>query len=85
MGGGRRPQGFVRGRLEPGKDSPSHQKPFAEIDFHVNMGMLLKDIKFSDAKRLAFVKQPKVINDFSNGIESQLVVQVVAETIRLTQ
>jgi hypothetical protein len=57
---------FVRGRLEPGKDSPSHQEPFAEIDLHGNMRMPLKDIKFIAAKRLASVKQPKVINDSPN-------------------
>jgi hypothetical protein len=47
--------------------------------------MSLKDIKFIAAKRLVSVKQPKVINDLPNGIESQLVIVVVAEMIELIQ
>ncbi len=62
-------KGFVRGRLESGKESPSHQA-FAEIDFRVNIPMSLKDIKFIAVKRLASVKQPKVIGDLPSGIES---------------
>jgi hypothetical protein len=69
MGGGRRPKGFVCGRLQPGKDSPSHQRLFAEIDFHVNMLMRLKHINVIAAKKRDSGKQPKVINDLVSGIE----------------
>ncbi len=47
------------------------------------MRMPLKDIKFIAAKRLASVKQPKVINDSPNGIKNQLVMVVAAEMIEL--
>ena len=69
MGGGRRPKWFIRGRLQPGKDSPSHQRLFAEIDFHVNMLMPLKHINVIAAKKRRSVKQPKSINDLARGIE----------------
>jgi len=65
--------------------SPSHQEPFVEIDFHVNMLLALNHVKFITAKKLAPVKQAKLINVLPNEIECQLVIVVVAELIELIQ